>query len=437
MADHAKSDHPGVQAQLDRLSLLSPGRDTLGLERITALLDQLGNPERRLPPVFHVAGTNGKGSTCAVLRAALEADSKSVHCYTSPHLVRFNERIRINGALIGDDMLADYLRRVLDIAEPIGPSFFEATTAAAFMAFAEHPADAAIIEVGLGGRLDATNVIPVPAVCGIAQLGVDHEAFLGCDPVQIAREKAGIAKPGRPLVTMAYPLPIREAIAEVANAADATVLREGSHWHYTRMENSLRIVFGDRSVDAGLPALTGPHQQANAALAIAMILAQQMLHIRPESIEIAPTRAVWPARLQHLPLGPLTAQLGNRMVLLDGGHNVAAAEALASHLSGHRRYLLILGMMANKDAPRWLDAMAPCIAGMIAVPIAGHEHHTPQSLAALAEARGIPAATASDIRSAIAMAADMPDDMGIIPVLIAGSLYLAGEVLRANGQVVD
>ncbi|MEQ1688346.1 MAG: bifunctional folylpolyglutamate synthase/dihydrofolate synthase, partial [Sphingopyxis sp.] len=274
MADHARSDDPAVQVQLDRLALLSPGRDTLGLERITALLDKLGNPERRLPNVFHVAGTNGKGSTCAVLRAALEADGKRVHCYTSPHLVRFNERIRLGGKLIGDDMLADTLRRVLDVAEPIAPSFFEATTAAAFLAMAEHSADACIIEVGLGGRLDATNVVPIPACCGIAQLGVDHEAFLGDDAVQIAREKAGISKPGRPLVTMAYPLALRAAVAEVAEARDATVKREGYDWHYARMENHLRIVFEDKSIDAQLPSLAGPHQQANAALAIAMLLAQ-------------------------------------------------------------------------------------------------------------------------------------------------------------------
>lgn len=437
MADHARSDDPAVQAQLDRLSHLSPGRDTLGLERISALLDALGNPERRLPSVFHVAGTNGKGSTCAVLRAALEADGKRVHCYTSPHLVRFNERIRIAGHLISDDLLADTLRRVLDVAEPIAPSFFEATTAAAFLAMAEHSADACVIEVGLGGRLDATNVIPIPAVCGIAGLGVDHEAFLGDDGVQIAREKAGIAKPGRPLVTMAYPLPLRAAVAEVAGARDATVKREGYDWHYARMENHLRIVFEDKSVEAQLPALAGPHQQANAALAIAMLLAQNQLAVRLESMEIAPAKAIWPARLQRLTPGPLTARLGARNVLLDGGHNVAAAQALASHLSGHTRYLLILGMMANKDAAGWIEAMAPCIAGMIAVPIADHAHHAPEALAALAEAHGIPSATASGIRSALAMAAQMPDELGAVPVLIAGSLYLAGEVLRANGQVVD
>ncbi len=217
MADHAVSDDPDVQAQLDRLWSLSPGADILGLERITRLLERLGDPHRALPPVFHVAGTNGKGSTCAFLRAAMEADGKSVHVFTSPHLVRFNERIRIAGQLIDDAMLARYLERVLDIAEGVNASFFEVTTAAAFLAFAEHRADACIIEVGLGGRLDATNVIADPVVCGIAQLGIDHQAFLGDTLAQIAAEKAGIAKAGAPLVTQRYPDklgPIMEAAAQ-------------------------------------------------------------------------------------------------------------------------------------------------------------------------------------------------------------------------------
>src|SRR4051794_19313102 len=179
MADFAVSSDPAVQRQLDRLATLSPGADILGLERISALLERLGNPHHELPPVFHVAGTNGKGSTCAFLRAAIEASGKKVHVYTSPHLVRFNERIRIAGNLVEDALLASLLTEVLDIADGISPSFFEVTTAAAFLAFARNPADAAIIEVGLGGRLDATNVLETPIMCGIAQLGIDHQAFLG------------------------------------------------------------------------------------------------------------------------------------------------------------------------------------------------------------------------------------------------------------------
>ena len=177
--DFAVSQDPAIQAQLDRLAALSPGADMLGLERITTLLGRLGNPHRRLPPVFHVAGTNGKGSTCAFLRAALEAAGHKVHVFTSPHLVRFNERIRLAGRLTDDDALAAYHARVIDIAEGSGASFFEVTAAAAFLAFAETPADACVVEVGLGGRLDATNVVARPAVTGIAQLGMDHQGFLG------------------------------------------------------------------------------------------------------------------------------------------------------------------------------------------------------------------------------------------------------------------
>src|SRR3954469_7287663 len=219
MMDRAVSDHPRVQRQLDRLAFLSPGGDTLGLERITALLDRLGNPERALPPVLHVAGTNGKGSTCAFLRAAIEAGGLKAHVYTSPPLVRFNERIRIAGRLIDDDLLADLLEEALDAAEGIEPSFFEATTAAAFLAFARTPADACIVEVGLGGRLDATNAIPAPAICGIAQLGLDHQQFLGDRIEDVAAEKAGIAKKGVPLVTLHYPDRLAERIGERVQAA--------------------------------------------------------------------------------------------------------------------------------------------------------------------------------------------------------------------------
>ena len=208
MADFARSDHPEVQRQLERLERLAPAGDVLGLERTEALLARLGNPERRLPPVIHVAGTNGKGSTCAFLRAAVEAAGLKAHVYTSPHLVRFNERLRLAGTLIEDEPLAALLAEVLDRGEGIGASFFEVTTAAAFLAFARAPADACIVEVGLGGRLDATNVVAKPAVTGIANLGLDHQGFLGTRIEGIAAEKAGIAKPSVPLVTQLYATPI-------------------------------------------------------------------------------------------------------------------------------------------------------------------------------------------------------------------------------------
>ncbi|HEV7234124.1 MAG TPA: bifunctional folylpolyglutamate synthase/dihydrofolate synthase, partial [Sphingorhabdus sp.] len=238
MADFAISTNPAVQAQLDRLTMLSPGRDVLGLERITALLDRLGNPHHSLPPVFHVAGTNGKGSTCAFLRGAIEAAGMTAHVYSSPHLVRFNERIRVSSKLIDDVTLAALLSEVLDHAEGLEASFFEVTTAAAFVAFSRTPADACIIEVGLGGRLDATNVIAAPVACGIASLGIDHEAFLLAPeegtpqaPLdRIAFEKAGITKSGVPLVTQKYAASMANTIAAQATKAGAKLLARGEAW---------------------------------------------------------------------------------------------------------------------------------------------------------------------------------------------------------------
>ena len=232
MPDPAVSTNPAVQRQLDRLWALSPGADILGLERITALLDRVGNPQDRLPPVLHVAGTNGKGSTCAFLRAAIEAAGYVAHVYSSPHLVRFNERIRLAGRLIEDAELAPLLGEVLDAGGDIGASFFEVTTAAAFLAFSRTPADACIVEVGLGGRLDATNVVPRPIVTGIAQLGIDHQHFLGDTIEDIAAEKAGIAKPQVPLVTMRYAPSVEARIQQVARIAGAPVSPAGQHWFW-------------------------------------------------------------------------------------------------------------------------------------------------------------------------------------------------------------
>ena len=260
MPDHAVSSAPAVQAQLDRLWTLSPGADILGLERITALLARLGDPQHRLPPVLHVAGTNGKGSTCAFLRSAIEVAGLTCHVYTSPHLVRFNERIRLAGRLIEDDALAALLDEVLDHSGDIGASFFEVTTAAAFLAFSRTPADACVIEVGLGGRLDATNVIANPIVTGIAQLGMDHQSFLGDTAEEIAGEKAGIAKRGVPLVTMRYPESITARVAQIAITNGARVSAAGSDWRFA-VEGD-RLIYSDAAgrIETPLPTMAGPHQ---------------------------------------------------------------------------------------------------------------------------------------------------------------------------------
>ncbi len=440
MPDHATSDSPVVQTQLDRLARLSPGRDTLGLERITALLARLGNPHHRLPPVFHVAGTNGKGSTCAVLRAALEADGQRVHVYASPHLVRFNERIRLTGTLIDDATLAHYLAQTLDRADGLDASFFEITTAAAFLAFVEHPADAAIVEVGLGGRLDATNVIGHPAACGIAQLGVDHEAFLGSDPVGIAYEKAGIARPGRPLVTLAYPADVRDAVTAHAAAVGAPLYRESREWSYAWLGDTLKIAIDDSTIDAQAPALPGVHQAANAALAIAMLMAQKLVPVGRAALALAPARATWPARLQRLAPGPLRNLLPAGSTLwLDGGHNPAAAGAIAAHFQNGPPLDVIIGLLENKDAAAFIRTIAPVTRSLIGIPVPGHDHHAPGKLAALALAAGIASARPmTDLTSAIhALRLADPARQTPADAAIFGSLYLAGTALKLNGQLPD
>lgn len=450
MPDHAVSGDSAVQAQLDRLATLSPGVDILGLERITALLARLGDPHRALPPVFHVAGTNGKGSTCAFLRAALEADGKTVHVFTSPHLVRFNERIRISGQLIEDAALATYLGRVLDVAEGIGASFFEVTTAAAFLAFAEHPANATIIEVGLGGRLDATNVVPNPVVCGIAQLGIDHQSFLGHTLREIATEKAGIAKAGAPLVTQRYPEPLQAVMMQAATHAGTRWLAMGQSWDAAAYRDRLHYRDAQGRIETPLPRLSGAHQLHNAALAFAMLRHQQMITVGEAAITAAPLWAHWPARLQRLERGPLLAPLPESSeVWLDGGHNAGAGEAIGAffddgRLAGERLHLVI-GMLANKDVDAFLSPFAGRIAHIHALSVPGHDHHPAERFAAVAArwgigctAHAVPADAIDAIaRQSTAVPSPASQSLAAPKILIAGSLYLAGEILRLNEQIPD
>ena len=446
MADHAISADPAVQAQLDRLWSLSPGADVLGLGRITRLLERVGNPHLRLPPVFHVAGTNGKGSTCAFLRAVLEAAGLTVHAYTSPHLVRFNERIRVAGRLIEDAALAPLLAEVLDAGGEIGASFFEVTTAAAFLAFARTPADACVIEVGLGGRLDATNVIPEPAVCGIAALGIDHESFLlaaeaGTPPEPLDRigfEKAGIAKPGVPLVTQHYPPSVAAGIAAVAKARGATLITRGTDWEITAEGESLRYRDAASEFRLPSPTLAGPHQAANAGLAVAMLRHQQAVSVPPDTLATGIRTATWPARMQRLGDGPLVRRLRPEQrrlgVWLDGAHNESAAAAIAGSWGEGAPTAIVIGMLANKHADEVLRHLiggrADC--HVVAVPVPHHACHPPATLAALAREYGAGSAeTAGDIAEAFDRLARSGTGES---VLIAGSLYLAGEVLAANGE---
>lgn len=439
MPDHAISAHPRVQAQLDRLTALSPGADILGLERITRLLDRIGNPHLRLPPVFHVAGTNGKGSTCAFLRAALEADGRRVHVYSSPHLVRFNERIRLAGRLVEDDMLADALGDVLDHAGGIGASFFEVTTAVAFRLFADVPADACIVEVGLGGRLDATNVLPAPAACGIAQLGLDHQQFLGNTLPEIAGEKAAIAKPGAPVATQRYAKPIARLVEGIIADRGGRAIGQSEGWDIAAYRDGLHYRDSQGRLDLDLPSLPGVHQHGNLGLAIAMLRHQNAVPVSEAAIRAAPRWAHWPGRLQRLERGPLLAALPPEVpAWLDGGHNPAAGNAIAAWMKAGgfrpRSVALLIGMLANKDAGGFLKPLWPWIGSLHSVTVDGHESHDAATFERLAVERAVAVAHHAGIAEAVAAiaAADAPDAL-----LVTGSLYLAGEVLAANGQPPD
>ncbi len=439
MKDFARSDDPAVQAQLDRLAALSLPQGRFGLETIRALLARLGDPQRRLPPVFHVAGTNGKGSTCAFLRAMLEAQGLTVHAATKPHLVRYNERIRIgarpHGRLIDDALLAALLGEVLDASEDLAPSFFEVTTAATFLAFARHPADACVIEVGLGGRFDATNVLDAPAACGIASLGIDHEALLlvpeegtPAEPLsRIAFEKASIARAHAPLVTQAYPGEVASTVARTAARAGAELFMRGQAWRADASADG--IAYADRfgPLTLPLPTLAGAHQADNAALAVAMLRHQDKVRVSPEAMAIGIGAARWPARLQALKLGPLTAFAPGRWVWLDGGHNPDAGAALAAFFrtGGPGSVDLIVGMLANKNPAAIVDPLGPWLGSVQVVPVPGHESHPPAAFGPYARA-------ATDVTAALQAV-----PAGRQPILIAGSLYLAGEVLRLNREPPD
>ena len=432
MADFARSTDPQVQGQLDRLAKLSPAGDRLGLDRIRELLERLGRPQDQLPPVLHVAGTNGKGSTCAFLRAALEAAGHKVHAFTSPHLVRFNERIRIAGELVGDEDLAALLTEVLDASGGIEPSFFEVATAVALLAFGRTPADACILEVGLGGRLDATNVVDRPLVTAIASLALDHQQFLGHGLTDIAGEKAAIAKRGVRLITQLYPPDVAKRIGEVTHRAGAHWLPRGGVWDAMVREGNLHYRDEQGAFDLPLPRLPGRHQAMNAALAVAILRHQDALPVPESAFRAAMGWADWPARLQRLAPGPL---VGSREVWLDGGHNPSAARQVAAwarHAFTDGKPLhLIFASLPTKDPPEILQPFVRIAAFVHTVPVGDHACFAPGELADMAGELGFAAEPHDSVEEALVA---VPDDAR---VLIFGSLYLAGEVLGANGQVPD
>jgi dihydrofolate synthase/folylpolyglutamate synthase len=427
-------------AVLARIAERRPVIIDLGLDRMRAALSRLGDPHLRLPPILHVAGTNGKGSTCAFLKSILEASGRSVHAFTSPHLVRFNERIVLNGAPIDDERLVDALERCDHAVGPKALTFFEATTCAAFLAFAEAPADVLVLEVGLGGRLDATNVVARTRAAVITPVALDHQQFLGGTLAEIAAEKAGILRAGTPAVIGPQTAEAMAAIEARARALGSDLLAYGSSWSAHLEQGRLIYQDGAGLCDLDPPRLAGAHQVANAGLAVAALKAAGLApadRILSQGIG----SAQWPARLQRLKNGPLVERLRSLQgdepeVWLDGGHNPHAARAIASAMAdmeerSPKALILISGMQASKDQEGFFAAfhgMASCVFTVAA----DHRGASPaEDVAAAAARAGLPAYPCASLEEAATIAAS--NRRTPLRILICGSLYLAGEVLSQNG----
>ncbi|OWV42483.1 bifunctional folylpolyglutamate synthase/dihydrofolate synthase [Mameliella alba] len=406
---------------------LHPKIIDLTLDRVWQLLEALGHPEEKLPPVIHLAGTNGKGSTQAMIRAGIEAAGQTCHAYTSPHLARFHERIRLRGELISEQALTEVLDECVSANGGASITYFEITTCAAILAMSRVPADYVLLETGLGGRLDATNVVARPAATVITPISMDHEQYLGDTLARIAGEKAGIIKRGVPCVVGPQPDEALEVIEARAEALGAPLLAQGQHWH--AWEERGRLVFQDENglLDLPMPALPGAHQIENAGAALAVL---RHLGLGEAAFEGAMTQATWPARMQRLRQGPLAEMAPEAELWLDGGHNPAAGKALAAHLGGlpERPTHLICGMLNTKDARGFLTPLAAVADSLTAVNIPGEANTlSAEDTARMAADSGHRALMAEDVGAALrAIVAETPEAR----VLICGSLYLAGSVLR-------
>ncbi len=417
-------------ALLDRMMALHPKIIDLTLDRMHRILAALDHPERSLPPVIHIAGTNGKGSTQAMIRAGLEGAGLRAHAYTSPHLARFHERIRLAGALIEEDALSALLDECLVANGPDAITYFEITTAAALLAFARAPADYTLLEVGLGGRLDATNVVDRPSLTVITPVDMDHQQFLGETLADIAGEKAGIIKRGVPCVVGRQQDAALEVIEDRANRLGAPLLVHDQHWHV--MEERGRLVFQDETglLDLPMPNLLGAHQVENAGTALAAL---RHLDLGDAAYEGAVTRAEWPARMQKLRRGPLVDAAPEAELWLDGGHNPHAGRAIARLLSDlpKRPTYLICGMLNTKDISGFLAPFAPIATSLHAVTIPDQAATVPADVtAAHAREAGLHAVEAPDVATALSRITDADPTAR---VLICGSLYLAGDILKQNG----
>ncbi|WP_375698534.1 bifunctional folylpolyglutamate synthase/dihydrofolate synthase [Pseudophaeobacter sp. TrK17] len=421
---------PTSDAILARMLALHPKIIDLTLDRVWRLLERLDNPQDKLPPVIHLAGTNGKGSTQAMIRAGLEGWGKSVHAYTSPHLARFHERIRLAGELITEQHLTEVLDECYATNGDESITYFEITTVAALLAFARTAADYTLLEVGLGGRLDATNVIAQPALTVITPISIDHEQFLGDTLTKIATEKAGIIKRGVPVVVSPQPDEALEVIEATAAHLGAPLIASGQQWHVSQERD--RLVFQDERglLDLPMPALLGAHQVQNAGAALAAL---RHLGAEEAACEAAMTQARWPARMQRLTSGPLVAAVGQAELWLDGGHNAAAGLALEQVLAGlpKRPTHLICGMLNTKDVSGYLAPLARQAQSLTAISIPDEVNTLPaEATQSAAQSVGLQATTAANAAEALqAILQKAPD----CRVLICGSLYLAGHILRENG----
>jgi dihydrofolate synthase/folylpolyglutamate synthase len=421
----------------------------LSLDRIRRLLAALGDPQDRIPPVFHVAGTNGKGSVCAFLRAILEAAGKSVHVHTSPHLVEWRERYRIGapqggGQLVDDAVLEDALFRAANANAGEKVTVFELLTAAGFLLFAEHPADFCILEVGLGGRLDATNVIAAPLACVIASISLDHQMHLGDTVEKIAMEKAGIVKKGVPVILSAQQFDtVPDLVRRHAQRMHVPSFLAGEDFHAVAQGG--RLVYQDEAglLDLPLPALSGSHQIDNAAAAIAAIR-HSGLRIADEAFETGMRTVRWPGRLERLRAGNLTALAGEEAeIWIDGGHNPAAGEVIAQGLAeleerSPRPLTLICGMLTTKEPRGFLAAFAGLARRVLTVPVEDSDSgFDPRELAGIARDCGLEAQACASLDEAVRLAAVQnetgPGGQAGARILICGSLYLVGQALRENG----
>lgn len=418
---------------LERLARLHPRLIDLSLGRIERLLASLGDPQNKLPPVVHVAGTNGKGSVLATMRACFEAGGYRVHVYTSPHLVCFNERIRLAGRLIDEEALVELLEECESANAGAAITYFEITTAAALLAFARTPADIVLLETGLGGRLDATNVIGGPVVTAITPISLDHQAFLGDTIGQIAGEKAGILKPGVPAVLGPQPTEAEAVLEARAGTLGAPLFRWQREWRCEPADGGMRFAGRHWRLDLPLPSLVGAHQIVNAGTAIACLEQLRDLSLSPKAIANGLQHIEWPARLQRLTGGPLIEMMPKDWELwLDGGHNPGAGAILADVAAGwrDRPLYLVVGMLNTKDAAGFLAPLAPYTKALAAVTIPGEENPLPaEAIAAAARSVGMNAATAASVDAALA---DFKAGSPAGRVMICGSLHFAGTVLAEN-----